>query len=87
MYICNYNILLIAIYWVTNEAEVILPCSQLAIVDTVLSQLTEISNKADFAVAVVTSLAQQLKNNYVESFIQQVCLLFQMSFLKLLNIS
>lgn len=66
------NILVAAVSWVTTEAEVILPCSRLTVVDTGLSQLYEIQNKADFSIALTIGLGQQLKDEYKKSFIEQV---------------
>lgn len=49
-----------------------LPCSKLSLVDTALSQLVDVSNKADFAVALAAGLGHQMKTDYIESLIQQV---------------
>lgn len=61
-----------AISWIITEAETTLPCSKLAIIDTGLSQLINVSNKADFAVGLYFGLVQLLKNDYQEAFNQQV---------------
>lgn len=64
--------ILIAVSWMVNEANVILPCSKLAIIDTGLSQVLDVTNKADFSIALVNNLRQQLKYEYREAFEQQV---------------
>ncbi|VEN39261.1 unnamed protein product [Callosobruchus maculatus] len=61
-----------AIKWITNDAEIIINCSKIAIAETGLSQLIDARTKAHFCVALINSLGQQLQEDFREIFAQQV---------------
>jgi dynein heavy chain 2 len=58
--------------WICNEGEISVPCSKIAVAKTGLTQLYDVKNKTQFAVALVNGLGQQLQYDFRELFAQQI---------------
>lgn len=61
-----------AVDWINREGELTIPCSQVAIARTGLSQLKGVRNKSQFTANLVNSLVGVLMQDFKEPFAQQV---------------
>lgn len=55
-----------------NDGEITIPSSKVSVAETTLSHLNEVSSKAQFCVALINGLGQQLHYDFRELFAQQV---------------
>lgn len=62
----------LAVNWILNEGELVIPCSKIGVVKTALSQLVGVSTKGEFAVNLINALGGQLQVDFKEIFAQQV---------------
>ncbi|KAK9876589.1 hypothetical protein WA026_013969 [Henosepilachna vigintioctopunctata] len=58
--------------WITTKGETTISCSKLALVKIGLSQMTRVTNKYGFIVAIINGLGQLLQADFRELFAQEV---------------
>lgn len=66
----------LAVNWIKSEGDLVIPCPQVTIVKTGLTQLNNISSKSHFCVGLINGLGGLLSTPSAEVFAQKVLLFY-----------